>query len=251
MTTPVTTNTPATTITDTEDERVAHHQPPRPLRPPALQQERATRRGAAGQGTLSRRGSAPLRLRTGFLFIALVLSFFGARLIQLQGVEPAKYATLAASTGGTVTVELPAQRGDIFDRNGRALAESVAGRMVVADPLQTRAVAPQLARFLAKRLPIDYFNTLHALSQQDTRFAYIARRVPADQAIRVVNEATQAGYKGLATRNDPLRSYPDHDVASNLVGFMGTDGPLAGLELSFNKQLAGHGRLRDLRGRSR
>ena len=97
----------------------------------------------------SRRGSAPLRLRTGFVFIALVLSFFGARLVQLQGVEPEKYATLAASTGGTVTVDLPAKRGDIFDRNGRALAESVAGRMVVADPLQTRAVAPQLARFLA------------------------------------------------------------------------------------------------------
>jgi cell division protein FtsI (penicillin-binding protein 3) len=187
----------------------------------------------------SRRGQAPLRLRTGFVFIAVVLSFFGARLVQLQGIEPDKYARLAASTGGTVTVELPAQRGDILDRNGRPLAESVDGRMVVADPLQTRKVAPQLASFLAKRLPIDYFSTLRALSQQDSRFAYIARRVPAEQAIQVVNEATAAGYKGLATRNDPLRSYPDHDVAANLVGFLGTDGPLAGLELTFNHQLAG------------
>jgi cell division protein FtsI (penicillin-binding protein 3) len=187
----------------------------------------------------SMRGSAPLRLRTGFVFIALVLSFFGARLVQLQGVEPEKYATLAAATGGTVTVELPAQRGDILDRNGRALAESVDGRMVVADPVQTEKVAPELARFLAKRLPVDYFTTLRALSRTDSRFAYIARRVPAEQAVRVVNEATDAGYKGLATRNDPLRSYPDRDVAANLVGFMGTDGPLAGLELTFNKQLAG------------
>jgi cell division protein FtsI (penicillin-binding protein 3) len=187
----------------------------------------------------SRRGSAPLRLRTGFVFIALVLSFFGARLVQLQGVEPEKYATLAASTGGTVTVELPARRGDIVDRNGRPLAESVDGRMVVADPVQTKKVAPELARYLAKRLPVDYFTTLRALSQTDSRFAYIARRVPAALAIRVVNEATDAGYKGLATRNDPLRSYPDHDVAANLVGFMGTDGPLAGLELTFDKQLAG------------
>jgi cell division protein FtsI (penicillin-binding protein 3) len=180
-----------------------------------------------------------VRLRTGFVFIAVVLSFFGARLIQLQGIEPEKYATLAASTGGTVTVELPARRGDILDRNGRPLAESVDGRMVVADPLQTRKVAPELARFLARRLPIDYFKTLQRLSENDTRFAYIARRVPADQAMRVVNQATDAGYKGLATRNDPLRSYPDHDVAANLVGFMGTDGPLAGLELTFNHQLAG------------
>ena len=200
------------------------------------------RRPAAATRTRSRRslrGSAPLRLRTGFVFIAVVLSFFGARLVQLQGLEPEKYATLAASTGGTVTVELPAERGDILDRNGRPLADSVAGRMVVVDPLQTQKVAPQLARFLAKRLHVDYFSTLKALSEKSSRFAYIARRVPADLAVRVVNEATDAGYRGLATRNDPLRSYPDHDVAANLVGFMGTDGPLAGLELTFDKELAG------------
>jgi cell division protein FtsI (penicillin-binding protein 3) len=168
----------------------------------------------------------------------VVLSFFGARLIQLQGIEPEKYATLAASTGGTVTVDLPARRGDILDRNGRPLAESVDGRMVVADPLQTRKVAPELARFLALRLPIDYFATLQRLREKDTRFAYIARRVPADQAMRVVQQATDAGFMGLATRNDPLRSYPDHAVAAHLVGFLGTDGPLAGLALTFHHQLA-------------
>jgi cell division protein FtsI (penicillin-binding protein 3) len=192
-----------------------------------------------GRGRRSRRGKAALRLRTGFVFIALVMSFFGARLVQLQGIEPEKYATLAASTGGTVTVDLPATRGSILDRNGRPLADSVDGRMVVADPLMTRSTAPALARFLARRLHVDYFTTLRALSQKHSRFAYVARRVPASLAVRVVNEATDAGYRGLATRNDPVRSYPDHDVAANLVGFMGTDGPLAGLELTFNKALAG------------
>lgn len=185
------------------------------------------------------RGAAQLRLRTGFVFIAVVLSFFGARLVQLQGVSPEKYATLAASEGGTVTVELPADRGRILDRDGKPLADSVDGRMVVADPSMTRAKAPQLARFLSQRLHIDYFQTLSALQKQNSRFAYIARRVPASLALDVVAAAKAAGFKGLDTRDDPVRSYPDHDVAANLVGFLGTDGPLAGLELAFNHQLAG------------
>jgi cell division protein FtsI (penicillin-binding protein 3) len=173
------------------------------------------------------------------VFIAVVLSFFGARLVQLQGVDPQKYAALAAAEGGTVTVQLPALRGDILDRNGRPLADSVDGRMVVADPSMTRRSAPALARFLATRLHVDYFKTLSALRRKHSRFAYIARRVPASLALRVVGAAEAKGFTGLDTRNDPVRSYPDHDVAANLVGFLGTDGPLAGLELTFNKQLAG------------
>ena len=185
------------------------------------------------------RGAAQLRLRTGFVFIAVVLSFFGARLVQLQGVSPEKYATLAAAEGGTVTVELPAARGDILDRDGKPLADSVDGRMVVADPSMTLSKAHQLARFLSRHLHVDYFTTLNALEKKDSRFAYIARRVPAALAVSVVDQARAAGFKGLDTRDDPVRSYPDHDVAANLVGFMGTDGPLAGLELAFNQQLAG------------
>ncbi len=173
------------------------------------------------------------------MFIALVLSFFGARLVQLQGVSADHYATLAASEGGTVTVELPALRGDIRDRNNQPLADSVDGRMVVADPSMTRAKAPELAKFLARRLQVDYFKTLHALSRRHSRFAYLARRVPASLALRVVDRARALGFEGLDTRNDPVRSYPNHDVAANLVGFLGTDGPLAGLELTFDHQLAG------------
>ena len=40
-----------------------------------------------------------LRLRIGFVLIAIVLSFFGARLVQLQGVDPRSYAAMAAAEG--------------------------------------------------------------------------------------------------------------------------------------------------------
>jgi cell division protein FtsI (penicillin-binding protein 3) len=168
----------------------------------------------------------------------MVLSLFGARLVQLQGVDPNAYAAMAAAEG-TVTLSLPAERGDILDRNGRPLADSVDGAMVVADPAMTRSQAPELAKFLAGRLDVDYFETLKALRLKDKRFAYIARRVPASKAEDVVAAAEEAGFEGLGTRHDPVRDYPAGDVAANLVGFMGTDEALAGFERNFNRQLAG------------
>ena len=56
----------------------------------------------------------------------MVLSVFGARLFQLQGVDPESYAAMAAAEGAVDGV-LPAERGDILDRNGEPLAESVDG----------------------------------------------------------------------------------------------------------------------------
>jgi cell division protein FtsI (penicillin-binding protein 3) len=184
------------------------------------------------------RGSAHLRLRLGFVVIAMVLSLFGGRLVQLQGIDPHSYAAMAAAEG-MVRVTLPAERGDILDRNGQPLADSVAGLMVVADPYMTADRAPELAKFLSTRLDLDYFTTLKRLRQPDSRFTYLARRVPSTIATDVVNEAQDAGFEGIATRPDPIRDYPAGDVAANLVGFVGTDVPLAGLEATFQRQLAG------------
>ncbi|GAB3197054.1 cell division protein FtsI [Nocardioides hungaricus] len=186
----------------------------------------------------SRRGSPQLRLRVGFVVIAMVLSVFGARLIQLQGLDPNSYAARAAAEG-LVEVELPAERGDILDRNGQPLAGSISGLMIIADPALTGEKAPELARFLYRRLDVDYPSTLEKLRQEGSRYEYIARRVPATRATQVVAAAERAGYEGLFTQRDPLRDYPPGDVASNLVGFLGTDEPLAGFELTFDEMLSG------------
>ena len=183
------------------------------------------------------RGMPALRLRVGFLVIAIVLSVFGARLVQLQGFDPHSYAAMAAAED-LVEVELPAQRGDILDRNGEPLADSVEGRMIIADPKLTRDKASEIATFLSKRLGIDYFSALRKL-REDSRFEYIARRVPATQATQALEEAEELGYVGLSSERDPIRVYPADDVAANLVGFIGTDEPLAGFERTFDSYLAG------------
>ncbi|WP_245734806.1 peptidoglycan D,D-transpeptidase FtsI family protein [Nocardioides exalbidus] len=186
------------------------------------------------------RGAPMLRLRVGFVLIAIVLSFFGARLVQLQGVDPRSYAAMAAAEG-SARVTLPAERGDILDRNGIPLADSIKGKMVVADPTLTADDAPAIARLLSDSLSIDYFKTLAALKgrKDGSKFEYVARRVPSTLASDTLAELEQAGYEGISLEDDPIRDYPAGDVAANLLGYMGTDEPLGGFERTFDKQLAG------------
>jgi cell division protein FtsI (penicillin-binding protein 3) len=190
------------------------------------------------------RASPQLRLKVGFIFIAMVLSLFAARLVQLQGVDPDRYAEMAAAEG-SVDVILPATRGEILDRNGEPLAESIDGRMIVADPSLTSEDAPELATFLAQRLDLDYFRVLERLRVEDSRFQYVARQVPTRLATDVVAEAEEKGFVGLFMQRDPVRIYPYGEVAANIVGFLGTPRrngaarALAGLEDSFNRYLSG------------
>jgi cell division protein FtsI (penicillin-binding protein 3) len=181
-----------------------------------------------------------LRLRIGFVLIAIVLSFFGARLVQLQGVDPQAYA-LRAAAEGAARVTLVAERGDILDRNGVPLADSIKGKMVVADPALTADRAPEIARLLSDRLSVDYFRTLTALRgrQEGSRYEYVARRVPSTLASDTLAEIDAAGFSGISLQDDPIRDYPAGDVAANLLGYMGTDEPLGGFERTFDEQLAG------------
>jgi cell division protein FtsI (penicillin-binding protein 3) len=170
----------------------------------------------------------------------MVLSFFGARLVQLQGVDPGSYAAMAAAEG-SVRVPLEAERGDILDRNGIPLADSIKGKMVIADPSLTAEKAPELARLLSDRLSIDYFKTLTALRgrKEGSRYEYVARRMPSTLAGDTLTALDDAGYEGISLQDDPIRDYPAGDVAANLIGYMGTDEPLGGFERTFDKQLAG------------
>jgi cell division protein FtsI (penicillin-binding protein 3) len=181
-----------------------------------------------------------LRLRIGFVLIAIVLSFFGARLVQLQGMDPRSYAAMAAAEGAA-RLPLEAERGDILDRNGVPLADSIRGKMVIADPVLTAGTAPDLARLLSDRLSIDYFKTLTALRGRNTgsRYEYVARRVPSTLAGDTLEALEEAGFEGISLEEDPIRDYPAGDVAANLIGYMGTDEPLGGFERTFDKQLAG------------
>ena len=197
----------------------------------------ATRRGRSSLATI--RSASLTRLRFGFVVIAMVVSVFAVRLFQLQGLDAQTYAAQARAVGAVQEV-LPATRGSIVDRNGTPLAESLDGSMIVADPTKTDDDAAAIASVLADRLGLDYIKTVKNLQWPDTRFRYIARRVPTTQATQVVQDLTDAGHKGLDIRRDPVRSYPAGDVAANVVGYVNAMGEAAGgAEETFDTLLSG------------
>lgn len=178
-------------------------------------------------------------MRVAFLTMAFVLSLFCARLFQLQGVDANAYAAKARAEGSR-TVVLHATRGPILDRNGVALANSIDGVALTADPTQTSADAPQIAAVLARRLHLDYFATVAKLRTPDTQFVYLARQVPRWRGEAIRDRLDGQGFGGVYTERDPLRTYPAGPVGAPVMGRTGADGSgQSGLELAFDDVLTG------------
>ena len=174
--------------------------------------------------------------------LAFILSLFGARLVQLQGLDAPSYAAEAESAR-LRTITLPAARGTITDRNGVALATSVAAVNVTAD--QTMIVDPAAtAQVLAPVLGRPVATVQKALTGT-ARFVYLAKGVTPD-VWRRVKELTHPDPKvigrlpGIYSEDTSKRVYPNGIIGANVIGFVGADGKgLGGIEYALDSTLAG------------
>ena len=173
--------------------------------------------------------------------LAFVLSLFGARLVQLQGLDAPTYAA-EAEQGRLRTVTLPAARGTITDRNGIALATTVAAVNVTSD--QTKVVDPAAtAAVLAPVLQMDP-TVLREKLTGDARFVYLAKAVtPATwRKVSALDHPDPdiEGLPGIYAEQTSKRVYPAGQVGANIVGFVGADGKgLGGIEYALDSTLAG------------
>jgi cell division protein FtsI (penicillin-binding protein 3) len=167
------------------------------------------------------------------IMVAMVMSLFAGRLLQLQGVEAAAYAATAEAER-LRTVTIPATRGAITDSHGIALATTVDAVHVTADQTQIAdpvAVAAALAPVL--RQPID---VLTERLDGDLRFAYVAKEVTP----RVWDEVAELRLPGIYSEPTAKRVYPQGRLAAAVLGFVGSDGTgLSGLENSWDAKLSG------------
>ena len=162
---------------------------------------------------------------------ALVVIF--VRLAILQVSQAAELRGLALDQR-VRTVALPAERGQILDREGRPLALSTPSLDVYADPRYVTdawVAAVQISPLIGVGVP-DLVERLSA----DTTFVYLARQVDLGVASRI----RELGLPGVGFLNASKRSYPAGTTASQVIGFVGIDGGgLSGLELGDEDRLAG------------
>ncbi|HEY5541221.1 MAG TPA: penicillin-binding protein 2 [Coriobacteriia bacterium] len=173
--------------------------------------------------------------RFAFLLVAFssLLLVIAARLVYVQVIAAPTYAAKATAQRMR-DIELPPLRGTIYDREGEALARSVAARTVYAAPNTVKDKAAT-ARALAAVLGGSSAGYQAKLSK-DTGFVYIARKIDMGTATKL--EALKL--EGIGMLEDSKRVYPSGDLGSQVLGFVGVDGKgLAGIEKRYDSVLAG------------
>ena len=186
---------------------------------------------------------------------------FVVRLLQVQAVDAGMYAA-KAEANRYLEYTIAAERGEITDRSGIALATSVDAHDITADPklfTPEESKAPdaprQAAALLAPILGKDEAELAKKLAAK-TRYEVLARRqtpqvwkqikdLKSAFAEEAAEDRANGGpganvLAGVLQESTTKRVYPNGDLAAGILGFVNAEGKGGGgLESQLNKQLQG------------
>ncbi len=174
--------------------------------------------------------------RLGLLFACFLL-LFSIALIRAAWLQAVQGGDLRADAQSQQTemVEIPGVRGTIEDRTGDDLALSEDAASVFATPYQVEN-APRTASKLAEALGKDDSEILELISNRESGFEYLARKVDLSTADAIEEMALP----GIGLLPDSRRVYPEGELASQVIGTVGIDNQgLTGLEAAQDEILGG------------
>ncbi len=175
--------------------------------------------------------SRRLYILAALLFVWILVICF--RLVRLQVVKYGDFVQRAQRQQNR-TIPVQPRRGNIYDRNGYALAMSIDVDSVFAVPSEVHdqeTTAVILGRVL-DMAPQEIVARL----QSNRNFAFIKRKIDADTANRV----RELNLRGIYFRKEPKRFYPKRELAAQVLGYVGMDDEgLGGLEREFDDDLRG------------
>jgi cell division protein FtsI (penicillin-binding protein 3) len=185
---------------------------------------------------MSRNGSSKISRFRLIILVFLICLFWVAlevNLFRLQVVSHDRFMA-AAENQYTRDIELPAQRGSIYDRNGNVLANNIIYYDLAADPKMVKnksLIAKKCSNLFGESTQF-YLDKLN----ENSNFVYLKRRVPEIE----VTDLIRINDDGLIKAKNFRRSYPYKKYGAQLLGFTNIDDVgLAGLEAQFEDTLKG------------
>lgn len=199
-------------------------------------------------------GSVSKRLKYTMLFFFLLLFLLILRLGWLQIVKGASLKEAMYNQLTTSRVISP-KRGTIYDSTGKALARSAqvdtvsinSTRIVVKSSdaevakIKTQALKEKVAKAFSDIFELDYEETLKKVSSDSKSTQTIAKKQEKDKIDKLKAWMKENDiYSGINIDEDTKRYYPYNNLASNLIGFCGTDNQgLEGIEAKWDSVLTG------------
>jgi len=174
------------------------------------------------------------RSRVMLFVLFAAFAALGLRALWLQGMSTG-FLQKQGKSRYERTLELPATRGKIMDRNGEVLASSLPVKAVWAIPEDVLASPPEKLTELARLLEMPEAELRKKLDS-DRTFVYLKRQVEMD----VIAKIEKLKISGIDTRKEYKRFYPQGEVMSHMVGFTNVeDVGQEGMELAQQKSLVG------------
>lgn len=161
----------------------------------------------------------------------------------IRGEELSKRAKNQQQGNSVIT----AARGNIYDRNGKLLAQSASVNTLICNPqdIKNSGNAEVIAQKLSPVIGIQY-DTVLSLLTKNSRYQVIKKRISAEETEQIkafmdsdVDKAVAKAFTGVYFEDDSKRYYP-FNVAPHVLGFTGYDNNgLQGIEMTFDNNLSG------------
>ncbi|HEY4523455.1 MAG TPA: penicillin-binding transpeptidase domain-containing protein [Candidatus Paceibacterota bacterium] len=173
-----------------------------------------------------------------YIIVALLALIFVGRIFYLAWWNGAFY-TVRAKQNASEVLFLPAERGAIFDRYGKPIAQNqpvFSASLKVSEYLKNREI---IDRFLYDILGLQANELNDLLSNADLEYSdsiIVARDIGPEKVIALKSREIS----GLEVQNDFRRSYPDKEALAHVLGYVNYEGAgKTGLELYYDKALQG------------
>jgi len=183
------------------------------------------------------------RLRLGTLLVLVCLFFVvvAARLVHLQVLKHAQYTEIVRNQSEG-TVDIPAARGLVYDRNGQVVADNIIVSSLYAYPANQEELK-SVGSYLEKFLKLKSGTAKRKFGLASRRFRWIKRQLDDATAEHISETAP----RGLYLRRSAHRSYPFGLVGKQILGFTDIDNAgRSGLEYAFDSTLAGREGMADI-----